>query len=356
MDTFTTILVIILGLLMISIVLLTSPVEGAGLVWRAINKAGSVLNDIGAPTSTYSFGNQLMQNIKLEDNSATIVDNSANTKQIQFEASSITAGQTSVITIPDADTTLVGTGISQTLTSKTIDADSNAITNIDNNEIKAAAGIDKSKISSTGTWTAAEIPSLDASKITTGTVGTARLGSDTANSTTFLRGDQTWATIYPKTLVDTTLGSAAATISGSWAGNYQQLQVILVSPGQSAAGIPQIRFNGDTGAAAYTWNAFGIIATAVVDAQDSSDDAIQLTGTTTDAQPLLIKLDVMNFQTTRKVVSADTSRIDAIATNPESWVTAGGWENTSNFITSVEFSSSAGNYNSGTRLIVLGTP
>jgi len=44
-----------------------------------------------------------------------------------------------------------------------------------------------------GALSASEVPNLDANKITTGTIATARLGSGTANSGTFLRGDNTWA-------------------------------------------------------------------------------------------------------------------------------------------------------------------
>jgi hypothetical protein len=39
------------------------------------------------------------------------------------------------------------------------------------------------------------VTNLNASNLASGTVGTARLGSGTANSTTFLRGDNTWQTV-----------------------------------------------------------------------------------------------------------------------------------------------------------------
>lgn len=48
---------------------------------------------------------------------------------------------------------------------------------------------------------------IAASQITSGTVATARLGSGTANSTTFLRGDQTWASAGSTSASDLTSGT-----------------------------------------------------------------------------------------------------------------------------------------------------
>jgi hypothetical protein len=65
---------------------------------------------------------------------------------IQFSGSGLTALRTYVF--PDSDGTVVLEDFSQTLSQKTIDADSNTISNIDDDEIKTGAGIDVTKFSS----------------------------------------------------------------------------------------------------------------------------------------------------------------------------------------------------------------
>ena len=65
---------------------------------------------------------------------------------IQFSGSGLTALRTYIF--PDSDGTVVLEDFSQTLSQKSIDADSNTIFNIDDDEIKSNAGIDITKLSS----------------------------------------------------------------------------------------------------------------------------------------------------------------------------------------------------------------
>ncbi|CAB4130639.1 hypothetical protein UFOVP123_21 [uncultured Caudovirales phage] len=56
------------------------------------------------------------------DTDFTVQDNGDNTRKFQFNAGSITTGNTRIYSMPDLDTTLVGTNVTQTLTNKTLTA------------------------------------------------------------------------------------------------------------------------------------------------------------------------------------------------------------------------------------------
>jgi len=112
---------------------------------------------------TQTLTNKTLDNtnaITVLDNSFTVQDNSDNTKQFQLRADLLTTATTRTFDVPDANTTLVGHDATQTLTNKTIDADSNTITNIEDADIKVAAAIDAAKIAD-GSVSNAEYQTLD---------------------------------------------------------------------------------------------------------------------------------------------------------------------------------------------------
>ena len=63
--------------------------------------------------------------------------------------------------------------------------------------------------------TTATTTGINASELSTGTVATARLASGTADSTTFLRGDQTWQPISTTPTTDQVLTATAGATAGA---------------------------------------------------------------------------------------------------------------------------------------------
>lgn len=83
--------------------------------------------------ATQTLTNKTIDNtntVTLKDTLFTLQDDGDTTKQAKFQLSGITTATTRTFTLPDANTTVVGTDATQTLTNKTISGASNTISNI----------------------------------------------------------------------------------------------------------------------------------------------------------------------------------------------------------------------------------
>lgn len=90
-----------------------------GRIWINTVSGISKVDDGSSIRSIVTTDNtQTLTNKTFLDSTFSIADNSDSTKIAQFQCSGITTATTRTFTLPDASTTIVGTGVSQTLSNK----------------------------------------------------------------------------------------------------------------------------------------------------------------------------------------------------------------------------------------------
>lgn len=204
----------------------------------------------------------------VNDADFTIQDDGDNTKKAKFQASNITASTTRTLTIPDANTTIVGTDATQTLTNKTLTTPTIAdLSNMNHSHQNAAGGgtLDAAAIAAgtlavarggtnIGSYAAkgdllASSGTATLSKLAVGSDGQV-LTADSAQST-----GMKWATPAWTTLASSKLGSDTASFDlTSISGSYTHLKLLLKLRSDKAASNNEnfyIRFNNDSTAANY---------------------------------------------------------------------------------------------------------
>lgn len=167
--------------------------------------------------------------ITVADANLTIQDNSDATKQMKFEVNTISSGTTRTYTMPNASTTLVGTDVSQTLTNKVLSGNAiqismldNGFTLLDNGDNTKQLRFDASGISGSTTRTLAApdanttIVGTDATQtLTNKTLTTPSITSPTISGT----GSAAFSTLSVNTVSYTELGAAWTSYTPTWSGS-----------------------------------------------------------------------------------------------------------------------------------------
>jgi hypothetical protein len=180
---------------------LTMNVSGVGLS----GSASFTANQAGNSTFTVA------SNATDANSGSTIVarDASGNFSANTITATTFSGSGASLTSIPNSATTASSSNGASTIVARDASGNFTANTGTFTTLTGAGSGITSLNASNLASGTVpdarfpatlpassgANLTSLNASNISSGTVGTARLASGTANSTTFLRGDQTWATV-----------------------------------------------------------------------------------------------------------------------------------------------------------------
>lgn len=116
-----------------------------GATAASFSNSGTVTLPSGTHTlisrTSTDTGTNRVQNKDLDSSNVLFVDSADNSKKITFELSGLTTSSTRSYIMPDANTSIVGTGVAQTLTNKTIDGNNNTLTVLAATQLSGAAPI-----------------------------------------------------------------------------------------------------------------------------------------------------------------------------------------------------------------------